>query len=184
MLRNKYHNIYLFTPISSFKSVKNHPFKDHDKVFNELTIEILEQINEELMNLKSELEDEDDVIYSCIIIDDYANELKNKNMQIILNKMLIKSRHISCTFIFTLQSFYYMPKILRKQISYAIIFKTSKVEWESIAYELINMDKYSALQLYNYAYKEPFNHLDLEISDNNIYLNFNKLVIKDDEDNL
>ena len=63
MLRNKYHNIYLFTPISSFKSVKNHPFKDHDKIYHELTIEILEQINEELMNLKSELEDEDDVIY-------------------------------------------------------------------------------------------------------------------------
>ena len=34
--RKKFDNIYLFTPRTSFLSVHDHPFKNHDKVFHEL----------------------------------------------------------------------------------------------------------------------------------------------------
>ena len=58
-----------------------------------------------------------------MIIDDQADSLKDKDIQRVLNKMLIKARHISTAFIFTLQSYYYFPKILRKQITNITIFK-------------------------------------------------------------
>ena len=122
--------------------------------------------------------------YSCIIIDDHANQLKDKYIQIQLNKMLIKARHIACGFIFTLQSYYYLPKILRKQLNYATIFKPKNTEeWYSISKELLSLGKEDALKLYNYIYDAPYTHLDLDTNDNKIYKNFNKLELIEKNEN-
>jgi uncharacterized protein involved in tolerance to divalent cations len=108
-----------------------------------------------------------------------ASSLKENDIAKQLNKMLIKARHISCAFVFTLQSYYYFPKILRKQIVFITIFKPKNVEeWNSISKELLNMNKEDALVLYNYIYSEPYAHLDLDTVDNKVYKNFNLLQIK------
>ena len=92
--------------------------------------------------------------------------------------MIIKARHLSCCFIFTLQSYYLLPLVLRKQITNVSIFKTkNKKEWESIADELLNMDKVKVLQLYNYIFNVPYAHLDIDTLNNKIYKNFNLLNI-------
>eukprot|EP01038_Epipyxis_sp_PR26KG_P013990 gene13990-18761_t len=88
---------------NSFNSVANHPFKKHDKVYHELSVVVLEQIYQELSAMKDEstkevekkkpnmfdgveeTKDDDDepkeIQYSCIIIDDYANVLKQNDIQ-------------------------------------------------------------------------------------------------------
>jgi hypothetical protein len=173
LYRNKFHNVYYICPMSSFLSVEKHPFDGHDKVYHELTVGLLESIFDELSGKK---ESEDEPEYSCIIIDDMASTLKENDIQKQLNKMLIKARHINCAFIFTLQSYYYFPKILRKQITNITIFKPKNVEeWNSISKELLNMNKEDALTLYNYVYDEPYTHLDLDTVDNKVYKNFNLL---------
>jgi hypothetical protein len=126
----------------------------------------------------SDSDDEDDVQYSCIIIDDFADQLKDKNIQMQLNKMLIKSRHSCCSFIFTLQSYLYFPRMLRKQLSYATIYKPSIEEFNDIAKELLSFKFDDAIQLFNYVFDEPFNHLDIDLKGNHIYKNFNLLEIK------
>ena len=79
---------------------------------------------------------------SAVIIDDHANELKDKGIQKALNKMLIKARHLNTSFIFTLQSYLYFPKTLRKQITFATIFKPrNSEEWESIRKEILQMNE-------------------------------------------
>ena len=81
---------------------------------------------------KTDLDTDDEPEYSCIILDDWADVLKQKDIESVLNMMLIKARHLRCSFIFTLQSYYYFPKILRKQITYIKIFKPKNVEeWYS-----------------------------------------------------
>ena len=177
--RKKYDNIYLFTPKSSFLSVEKHPFENHNKVYHELTIGLLDEIYNELNDLKeNSIIEGIPIEYSIIIIDDYANALKDNELSIYLNKMIIKARHLSCCFIFTLQSYYLLPLILRKQITNCSIFKTkNKKEWETIADELVNLNKENALQLYNYIFDKPYNHLDIDTLNNNIYKNFNKLEI-------
>ena len=45
-----------------------------------------------------ESDDEDDIKYSCIFIDDFADIFKNNDIQLQLNKMLIKARHICYTY--------------------------------------------------------------------------------------
>ena len=221
MYKNKFNNIFYICPESSFLSAVDHPFKDHDKVFHELTFNLLEEIYQSLISIKTDAEEKrlkrkekadrnkiknkktkqtftedysetepepesetDDKIesikYNCIIIDDYADALKDPDIARQLNKMLIKSRHICCAFIITLQSYIYFPKTLRKQITNATIFKTKNVEeFISIAGELFNMKKDDALILFNYCFSDgSYNHLDVDTWLNKYYKNFNELQIE------
>ena len=97
--RKKFDNIYLFTPKSSFLSVEKHPFENHDKVYHELDIKTLDDIYNELNEFKeNSINDGEPIENSVIIIDDYANALKDNDITVFLNKMTIKARHVSCCF--------------------------------------------------------------------------------------
>lgn len=198
--RGKFNNIYYFCPISSFLSVDKHPFEGHDKLYHELTVQGLDNVYQELVAMREsyekylenkkkkkvkdeeEQEDKDEITeiqYNCIIIDDFADVLKDKNIQIQLNKMIIKARHLCCAFVFTLQSYHYFPKLLRKQLTYITIFKSKNVEeFNSIAKELLNMNKEDSLKLFNYVFNESYAHLDIDLVSNIYYKNFNRLEIK------
>jgi len=141
-----------------------------------------EQFVEYLESSESESDGEDEITeieYSCIIIDDFANDLKNNDIEKQLNKMLIKARHLCCMFIFTLQSYMYFPKMLRKQITYAIIFKPKSIaEWNSITDELIHYNKEDSLKLFNYIFDEPYSTFCYDTVENKVYKNFNLLKIE------
>ena len=179
--KKKFDNIYMFTPRSSYLSVEKHPFEDHENVYHELTIRKLETIYNELNELKeNSINSGNDIENSIIIIDDFANDLKNNDLIIYLNKMIIKARHLSCCFIFTLQNYFLLPLTIRKQITNATIFKSkNKKEWETISDELINMNKEDTLELYKYLFSEPYSHLDIDTLNNKIYKNFNLLEISE-----
>ena len=175
LYKKKFNNIYYFCPESSFLSLKDHPFKKHDKIYHELTVENLEEVYNELNELKKD----DSIEYSCVIIDDFADVLKDKNIIRQLNKMLIKARHLCCGYIFTLQTYYYFPKTLRKQITYISVFKPKNIEeWNSLARELFNINSDDALTIYDYCFNEPYNHLDVDTVKNIYYKNFNLLEFK------
>jgi hypothetical protein len=161
--------------MSSFLSVQKHPFSGFDKVYHELTVELLEGIYSQLCDMKESNEEQE---YNCIIIDDFASSLKDNDVQKTLNKMLIKARHLNCAYIFTLQSYFYFPKMLRKQITNITMFKSKNVEEANTIFnELLNMNKEDALKLYNYVFSEPYAHLDIDTVDNKIYKNFHTLEI-------
>ena len=202
--RNKFHNLYYFCPDSSMASLENHPFLNHDKVYHELDVPTLEAMYQELVSYKvdttlekkkkdrkkkkydeddndfeSESDEEKEIQYSAIIIDDMADVLKDKAVQRQLNKMIIKARHIQTAFIFTLQSYLYMPRMLRKQITYTSIFKPKSIaEWNSIAQELLHLNKDDGLILYNFVYDKPYTHLDIDTTTSVLYKNFNLLELK------
>ena len=201
--RNKFHNLYYFCPDSSMASLTNHPFMNHPRTYHELDVPTLEGIYQELVSYKvddklekkkdkkkkkydeddndfdSETDEEKEIQYSAIIIDDMADVLKDKAIQKQLNKMIIKARHIQTSFIFTLQSYLYMPKMLRKQITYTSIFKPKSIaEWNSITQELLHLNKDDALILYNFVFDKPYTHLDLDTVTNTLYKNFNLLELK------
>lgn len=183
LYRCKFNNVVYICPSSSFSSVEKHPFESHKHVYNELTCKLLTELYEKFSSLKeTNLEEENPVEYNCIIIDDMADSLKDMDIQRSLNKMLIKARHLNCAFIFTLQSYYYFPKILRKQLTNITIFKPKNYEeWDSISKELFNMKKDDALQLYDYVFDKPYNHIDVDTVKNQYYKNFNQLLLLKDK---
>ena len=54
--RNVFNRIYYFCPMSSFLSVQKHPFEKHDRIYHELTVPDLEQIYDELLEIKERAE--------------------------------------------------------------------------------------------------------------------------------
>ena len=193
-LKGKYHNIHLFIPECSFASITNHPFKNHDKVYHELTVQRLETIYQSCVAMKSRAtrkkgpkimlengqhldEKPAHIEYSLIIIDDFANDLKNGDIVEQLQKMMIKARHICCTFIFSLQSFLLFPKILRKQITYGIVYVCPEEEWADVCKLLPYKNKAIQEMIFSYCYSEPYSHLDIDTRENKVYKNFNALQI-------
>jgi RecG-like helicase len=180
----KFHNLYLFTPSISFLSVQNHPFEKHDKVYHELTRDTLEDLFTELKDRKEEYDEDDDeeMEYNCVVIDDFASSLKEKDVQKLLNTMLIKARHLNTCFIFTLQSYMYFPKMLRKQTTYATIFKPkNREEWNTVNQELLQMKEEDARKIYDYVFGQEYSHLDIDTIENKLYRNFNPLVITNND---
>jgi len=180
--KKKFNNLYLITPESSFSSVSNHPFKNHSKVYHDLNEDVLENIYEELMDLKREcIEDGFAVESSCLIIDDYASDLKDKHLIKILKRILTKSRHIGCAVIFTLQAYNLFPLVLRKMLTNITLFKPkNRVELESVRKELINMNEDKTNELMNYIFDEEYNHLDIDTSNDTKRKNFKLLEIEND----
>jgi hypothetical protein len=175
--KKKFHHIYYFCPSASFLSVEKHPFEKHDKVFHELTIEGLDDLIDELKEMKEALEKGDKPEYSLVIIDDMANQLKDKLIVIKLNALLIKARHLNCHFIFTVQSYSYFPKILRKQLTWVSIFSgvRNKDEWLMITKELLKMPEVDAKKLYDYVFDKPYQHMDIDLFEDKFYKNGNIL---------
>lgn len=175
--KKKFHHIYYFCPSASFLSVEKHPFEKHDKVFHELTIEGLEDLIDELKEMKEALEKGDKPEYSLVIIDDMANQLKDKFIVIKLNALLIKARHLNCHFIFSVQSYSYFPKILRKQLTWVSIFSgvRNKDEWLMITKELLKMPEVDAKKLYDYVFDKPYQHMDIDLFEDKFYKNGNIL---------
>jgi len=182
--RKKFDNLYYFCPSASFASVQSHPFKNHDKVYHELTADGLYELLNTLIEKKEQSEkDETKPEYTMVVIDDMANNLKDKDIVRALNALLIKARHLNCSFVFTLQSFLYMPKILRKQITYATIFRPrNSEEWETIRREILQMSEADAKKVFDYIFNEPYQHLDVDAFENKFYKNFNYLNITNSDD--
>jgi len=178
--KNKFNHIYLITPESSFLSVKDHPFENHNKVYHELTSEVLENIYNELVEIKKDCIDNNyEIEHACVIIDDHASELKDKELIKSLKQLLIKSRHIGCSFIFTLQTYNLFPLVLRKLLTNVSLFKPkNKIELDSVRKELINLNEQDTQDLMNYVFSEEYSHLDIDTNTNILRKNFNKLIIK------
>ena len=93
--------------------------------------------------------------------------------------MLIKSRHIGCSFIFTLQAYNLFPLVLRKLLTNISLFKPkNKIELDSVRRELINLNEQDTQELMNYVFSEEYSHLDIDTNTNILRKNFNKLIIK------
>ena len=176
----KFHNLYYFVPSASFASVQKHPFEKHERVYHEMTADGLAELHDELLERKDKnIEEEEPAEYNMVVFDDFANDLKDKSIVRALNKMLIKSRHLNTSFVFTLQSYLYMPKILRKQITYATIFKPrNSEEWETIRREILQMKEDDAKKVFDYVFSEPYQHLDVDAFENKFYKNYNLLTLK------
>ena len=161
-------------------SVKDHPFKNHTKAYHELTSQVLENIYNELVEIKKDCIDNNyEIEHSCVIIDDFASELKDKELIRALKQLLMKSRHIGSSFIFTLQTYNLFPLVLRKLLTNISLFKPkNKVELDSVRRERINFNEQDTIELMNYVFDKEYNHLDVDTNNNSLRKNFNLLSIK------
>jgi hypothetical protein len=169
-LKKVFHNIFLFQPLASSKSIASNPFLKlaDDKKFDELNYENLEYVFETIKN-------EDDKYNNCIIIDDQTSYLKNKDTLKLFKNLIFNRRHLRTSIFFLSQTFFSVPKELRRVFSNLFIFKTSKEELENIAKELFEIKKDLIDDLRDFVYEERFNFLFVNIDTQTYYKNWDKI---------
>jgi ABC-type Mn2+/Zn2+ transport system ATPase subunit len=87
--RKVFDHILLVMPTSSRGSLKNNIFKNHDasKMFDDLDYKTMSTIYDRLLNASEEKET------TLLILDDVGASLKNKDIQMLLRKVIYNRRH-------------------------------------------------------------------------------------------
>tara|TARA_Y100000114_G_scaffold150403_1_gene165880 strand:- start:49 stop:798 length:750 start_codon:yes stop_codon:yes gene_type:complete len=163
----KFHRIHLIVPPSSRASMKLPPMRKHNRTYDDLTEETLDEI----MNETAELTDggEDKKKFSLIYLDDFAVALKRPEINRTLQKIVFNHRHINLSLIVMCQSYRKASPDLRKCFGYLILFPVSEMESDVIFEELItwcNKKQWQAYCRYAFDVKRFGRHCSMIIDIN------------------
>jgi len=177
LLNRVYHNIFLFQPSHSRSSIKNDIFKKHDKdkMFDELTYDNLDEV---IKRIKGTPAEENNVI----IFDDMASYLKNKETLKLFKELIFNRRHLHTSIYFLNQTFYSVPKELRRLFSNMFIFKVSKDEMKNIFDENVEDEFVKNLmpEISKVVYSKPFSYLFINTDNQKFYKQFDRIDFNED----
>jgi hypothetical protein len=176
LLRKCYHTIYLFQPSHSRVSMKDKLFEklpDAQK-FEELTYESLAYVLNEIKNSPS-------TETNCIIFDDMTAYLKNKDTLILFKELIYNRRHYHTSIYMLVQSWYSVPKDIRKMWSNIFVFRVSKQEMEVIMDETVEQSKDRSLEIVKLVYDKPYNFLFINTDSGKLYKNWDEIVFNDND---
>jgi energy-coupling factor transporter ATP-binding protein EcfA2 len=168
----KFTKVIYMTPEAAFNSVDNHPFEQHPRVFHDLTPDILDEITQQAIDTK------DEGGSTALIIDDYSEQMKDKNLQKAIQKLVFKCRHYAISIFITLVSLRALPKQLRALVSQYVVFRPrSVIETAGFIEEIFNLKQAQADELFNYVFDEPYNYLFYDTTKHTYYKNMNRLTL-------
>ena len=173
ILRKVYHKIYVFQPSPSRASMKNDIFGKlpPDQLFNELNFENLDLVMDEI-EATSDLN-------IAIIFDDVGASLKNFDTMNLMKKLIFNRRHLHTSVFFLVQTYYSIPKDIRKLFSNIFVFRVNKNELATIFDEIVE-DKEMvdiAPQISKLIYDKPYNFMFINTDSQRIFKNFDELII-------
>ena len=178
MLKNKkllngvYHNVYLFQPEHSRASIKGNIFKKHDpsKMFDELTYDNLSEV---IQRIKATDPKENNVI----IFDDMASYLKSRDTLTLFKSLIFNRRHIRTSIFFLNQTYYSVPKELRRLFSNIFLFKVSKNEMKNLFDEVVEDDNVKEMMpiLSKVVYDKPYQYLFINTDTQKFYKCFDRI---------
>jgi predicted AAA+ superfamily ATPase len=168
--------VHIISPQVSLESMEDdHPFRNHERVYTEITPDILGEIKHQCEELKKDGE------FSLLVIDDFGSDLKNKEISNILNQLTTRHRHLNLTIWFLQQSLMQMELNLRKLIGYYIIFKPKSPREVITFMEEINaIPRRDVNELFELVFKKKYDRLLIDIGNNKLYKN-NDLIEFNDE---
>ena len=174
--RKRFHKVIAVIPSSSLDSLKSNPLKDlpDEQRFEDLTFDSLEEIVEMVE------ENREDELLTLLLLDDVSAELQDP---IILKKMMrlyLNRRHLKLSIISIAHSLTgkgALPYTIRKNLSHLILFKPSS-SLDILNSDFLHMLKDKFKELTDYVYKDPHDHLMIELNRNKLYKNFNALTLR------
>lgn len=174
MYGKAFHHIFFVCPASSRSSIAGNPWEKHDplKLHDELSAQVLNLVLEFSKVASQEKQ------HTLLILDDCAAELKNKEVEKLLKRLVYNRRHLRLTIWIMSQSYIAMPLSIRKALSYCIMFRPrNKRETEAIFTELLFFPKEMREAIVNHTFPEGDTHgfLFMNTSTGNIYKRFNLL---------
>ena len=162
--------IWVIQPPNSRASYASDPWKGHDRVFDALTADVLEQILAEAKQLAS------DDKQSLIFIDDQAYELKNKPIERLLRELFFNARHLHLSSWIVTQTLRSVGDKLRKSASHLLTFEpANRVEAKIIAEEYLFTDSKTAAQLFDQVFTEKHTHMLIDTARRKVYGNWDEI---------
>lgn len=179
LFRKVFHNIFLFQPSHSRQSMK-------DNLFGKIPDEQkFEELNEEnLQVVINVIKSEDKKYNNCIIFDDMTAYLKNHDTLKLFKELIFNRRHLRTSIFFLVQTWYSVPKEIRKLFSNIFIFRVSKQENDAIYSEVIEDKVKYQNEISKLVYNEPFKYLFVNLNSQRFFDGFNELLFDDDENNI
>ena len=162
--------IWVIQPSNSRASYAKDPWKNHRRVFDELTTDVLEQVLREAKQLA-----EDDK-HTLLFIDDQAFQLKNKHIERLLREIYFNARHLHLSSVIVSQTLRQLPINLRKTASHLLTFvPANRVEAKINADEFLFLDTTTAATLYEQAFKKRFDHMLIDTMRRKVYVNWDEI---------
>ena len=172
-LKRVYHNVILFQPEQIRGSlVKGNIFDtlpDENK-YSELSYENLDEV----MN---RVKHEDPKYNNCIIFDDMTAFLKNNDTMKLFKELIFNRRHYRTSIYFLVQTWFSVPREIRRLFSNCFIFKTSKEELQHIGEELIELPKEIIPEISKLVYDRPYEYLFLNTDTQRIFKGFDEIIL-------
>ena len=165
------------TPLEVFESEENHPFKNHSpsRLHHDLTDATFNKIVEDCIRVKK------DGGNSCLIIDDFSEQLKVKKVALNLKKLIFKHRHYKLNIILTTLTLKSLPKDLRSLLDVVILFKPKSLnEIQGFTEEIFGLTIKEAKTLFDYVFDKPYQFLFYNSRTHTYYKNFNKLKVTEE----
>lgn len=141
---------------------------DDENMYDDFNTSIFEDIRDKI----KKDEDFKDNQY-LLVIDDLALTLKDKGVQ----KQLARHRHLHLSIIITCQRLKMVPPLVRNIITHVAIFKTLNKQELEYLNEVVNIDKDAFQELIEYATRDKFNFLFIDVERLKFYKNFNEELI-------
>ena len=137
ILKNCFHTIYVFQPKQSRASMQDKIFDTlpEDQLYDELSYENLSEVMDRIRL------DADEGFNSAILFDDQSSHLKNKDTMRLFKELVWNRRHLHVSCFFCVQSWFAVPKELRRVWTNAFIFKVNKQQLNDIWEEIIEKPK-------------------------------------------
>tara|TARA_R110000822_G_scaffold229758_1_gene361893 strand:- start:4817 stop:5539 length:723 start_codon:yes stop_codon:yes gene_type:complete len=173
ILRKVYHKIYVFQPEPSRASMKNDIFGKlpPDQLFNELNFENLDLVLDEIEATPD--------LNIAIIFDDVGASLKNFDTMNLMKKLIFNRRHLHTSVFFLVQTYYSIPKDIRKLFSNIFVFRVNKNEMKVIFDEIVEDKELMNIvpELSKFIYDKPYNFMFLNTDSQRIFKNFDEIII-------
>ena len=172
LLSKTFHRVYLFQPPASGRSMKDNIFEQlpEDQKYQDLTQEDLGAVEEMIMN------DHKDHLH-CIIIDDMAAKLKDKELFKIFRNLVNNRRHLHVCIFFLVQTWLSVPKDIRRLFDNIFVFKVSKDELENIFKEVVQQKKDMVDPICRIVYDKPHEYLFINTDSQRLFKGFDELLI-------
>ena len=177
-----FNDIFVIIPEISLQSIsdKDNVFQNEedinnpDHLYHEYNAEVLETIYDKL------IENSTDGYTSLLIIDDFgANFKTDKAAEKVLNKIIIKMRHLKTTILLLGQNIYQMPKKWREVATNLICFNLGKSQMKKIFDEFFDYKQDQFDQIMK-LYKDPHDYLLLNLKHKRLFYKFDEVLFPDD----
>jgi len=179
VFRKVFENIYVIIPEISLHSIseKDNLYKKHlddgEHLYHEYSPDTLMEIYEKLIANAEQGHN------SLLIIDDFGSEFKSKETEKILNKIIIKMRHLHTTVFLLAQGITQLPLKWRQMMTNLVMFNLGKSQLERVFNETIQLSQPQFERICS-LYKQPHDCIMMSLKHHRIFKDWDEVKLKDD----